>query len=382
MKFVPFSSLRFESVLKQTLWGGDKLYRLLGKGDQPQNKIGESWELGSFSGMDSIVDDRYCEGSRSHRGKRLSELIATYKGSLVGQEVYEKHRTQFPLLIKCIDATSDLSLQVHPSDFIAGQRNGSLGKTEMWYILETSRKNPKEEAVIFYGWKVPLSPKKVRDHLLQRTLPSALGKKVVQAGDVVYIPAGTVHAIGAGVLLVEIQQASDVTYRLYDWDRVDDEGNARQLHIEEALRCLCYDSPSVSYPIGLGQYQQQQICSLVQCPYFHTNLLQVGRKGLKRSYERVDSFVILIGVGGEVVVDVHTSAGSKHTHEGEERLLKKGTVLLLPAWVMDADLNVRGTEACSGEDVGEGRLLEVMMSTGGRGRGREVRRRFVIVITD
>ena len=207
--------LKFDPILKDKIWGGEKLMNLLHK-ESERNDIGESWELSDVEGDTSIVSNGLL------KGKDLKQLIQEFKSDLVGEKVYHHFGNKFPLLIKFIDAKEALSIQLHPHDDLAMKRHNSFGKTEMWYVMQAD-----EKANLIVGFQKDVTKEEYLHHLKNKTLTSILNIDEVQKGDVYFIPTGRVHAIGAGVLLAEIQQTSDITYRVYDWDRQDDQGNYR-----------------------------------------------------------------------------------------------------------------------------------------------------------
>lgn len=222
--------LTFHPILKEKIWGGQKLKTLLGKELGTIKNCGESWEVSAIPGSVSVVKNGELAG------KKLTELIEEYGNLLLGKTVVEKYGKNFPLLIKFIDAQEDLSIQVHPNDELAQQRHGCLGKTEMWYVLQAD-----ENASLIAGFCQKLTKEKYLQVLQHGTLMDVLKTHTVKANDAFYIPAGRVHTIGKGILLAEVQQSSDITYRIYDFDRVDDKGNKRELHTDLALDALNFD---------------------------------------------------------------------------------------------------------------------------------------------
>ncbi|HUH26439.1 MAG TPA: type I phosphomannose isomerase catalytic subunit, partial [Flavobacterium sp.] len=249
--------LQFQPILKERIWGGSKL-QSLGK-ELPNNTIGESWEISMIDNDVNLV------ASGSYKDLNLSELINRFPEQILGTKVYQKYGTQFPLLFKFLDAKTDLSIQLHPNDELAKKRHNSFGKTEMWYIMQAD-----ENARIILGFKQDSSSDEYLQHLEKKTLPSVLQEFYVKQGDVFFIETGTIHAIGGGILLAEIQQTSDITYRVYDWDRVDDNGNERELHIDLALEAINYQkkNPKIDYTKNSDQSNQ-----LVDCPFFTTNYI-------------------------------------------------------------------------------------------------------------
>ena len=220
--------IKFEPILKDKIWGGEKLKTVFNK-KSTRNDIGESWELSDVDGNVSIVNNGVLKGTS------LKTVLNTYKANLVGENVYNKFGNNFPLLIKFIDAKEALSIQVHPNDTLAKERHNSFGKTEMWYVMQAEA-----EGNLIVGFNKNTSKEEYIKHLEEKKLLEILNQEKVQQGDVYFIPTGRIHAIGAGVLLAEIQQTSDITYRVYDWGRLDDKGNSRELHTELALDAIDY----------------------------------------------------------------------------------------------------------------------------------------------
>jgi Phosphomannose isomerase len=280
--------LKFKPRFKERIWGGDALATLLGK-DVPEGKlIGESWEISAVQGDVSVVAD----GPLS--GNSLEELAEIYMGDLLGEKVYEKYGIEFPLLIKFINARDDLSVQVHPDDDLAFVRHESYGKTEMWYILDAE-----PGAVLYIGFAREVSPQEYIDAVEAGTVASLLNRVEVEAGQAFFIPAGTIHAIGKGIVLAEIQQTSDITYRVYDWGRTDEQGNSRELHTELAVGAIDFaqaeDYDVTSFPIP------NKPVRLVEDDHFTVALLKVD-DSCERDYSDLDSFVIYICVEGSVGV--------------------------------------------------------------------------------
>ncbi|MCH7524385.1 MAG: class I mannose-6-phosphate isomerase, partial [Bacteroidetes bacterium] len=218
--------LKFQPILKEKIWGGQKLKTLLNKQNDLPN-IGESWEISDVDGDTSIVINGEL------KGKTLKELLELFKGDLIGEKNYKIFGNKFPLLIKFIDAKEDLSIQLHPNDELAAKRHNSFGKTEMWYVMQAD-----VGSNLIIGFNKRITPETYLNYLEEKTLPKILNFDKVKEGDSYFIEVGRVHAIGAGVVLAEIQQTSDITYRVYDWDRVDDEGNSRDLHIDLAIDAI------------------------------------------------------------------------------------------------------------------------------------------------
>ena len=299
--------LKFEPILKEKIWGGTKLKQLLAK-NSTKNNIGESWEISDVDSNISVVSNGLW------KGKTLKQLIQTFKGNLVGEKIYKQFGENFPLLIKFIDAKEALSIQLHPNDALAKKRHNSFGKTEMWYVMQADK-----NANLIVGFKTEINKKQYLNHLNTQTLTDILNIDLVKEGDVYFIPTGRVHAIGAGVLLAEIQQTSDVTYRIYDWNRQDDAGNYRDLHTEEALDALDLTAQK-KYKTNYHQNAKGSN-KVVACKYFTSNILFLDKE-IKIDHTLKSSFVIYMCVSGEGVQFV--------SDDFEERLLY-GETILLPA---------------------------------------------------
>ena len=277
--------LKFEPVLKEIIWGGDEICRFKNLHPQ-QTGIGESWELSYVKNNVSIV------ANGELKGKSLEELIETYREKLLGKKVIERFGTNFPLLIKFIDARDALSVQVHPDDLLAKQRHNSFGKTEMWYVV-----NAAQDAYLYSGFAQSITPEEYVGSLEDDTFINYLQRHEVKAGDVFFLPAGRVHAIGAGCFIAEIQQTSDITYRIYDYNRKDANGNPRELHTElakDAIDYKIYSDYKLNYIPG-----QQPVQPLISCPYFVTNLIE-GKEGDAIHTSHPDSFSIYICLEGSV----------------------------------------------------------------------------------
>ncbi len=315
MKLYP---LKFTTIYKDKLWGGQKIKTILGKdyGDLPN--CGETWEISGVTGNVSVV------ATGSLAGQSLNELINEYGAELMGKKVADKFGSEFPLLVKFIDANDDLSIQVHPNDELAKQRHNSFGKTEMWYIFQA---DPGSKLIT--GFNQPLTKEEYLARFNEGKLMDILNQEEVEADDVFFLPAGRVHTIGKGLLLAEIQQTSDVTYRIYDFDRTDDEGNKRELHVEEALDAIDYQH----YPEYKTSYinKQNEAVQLVDCEYFTTNKLDFTRQ-TSRDYSDLDSFKILVCMEGAAEVKVN----------GLGYPIRKGEAMLLPAVIKSVELETEG----------------------------------------
>ncbi|MBW8331452.1 MAG: class I mannose-6-phosphate isomerase [Prolixibacteraceae bacterium] len=309
--------LKFTPIYKDKIWGGKKLKTVLNKdfGDLPN--CGESWELSGVEDNVSVVSNGLLAGNS------LEELIEIYMGDLVGDQVFENFGIEFPLLIKFIDANDDLSIQVHPDDKMSKDRHNAFGKTEMWYVLQADAGSKLQS-----GFNQEVDQDKYLFKLEHNELTDILNFEEVTTGDVYFIPAGRVHAIGKGILLAEIQQTSDVTYRIYDYDRRDDQGNLRELHTELALDAIDY----ALLPEYKTHYETKlnESVELVKCNYFTTNLLDLNRD-VEKDYNKLDSFVIYICLEGEV--NIETESGSETIQKGETILIPASieNVLLKPA---------------------------------------------------
>jgi mannose-6-phosphate isomerase len=305
--------LKFTPILKDKIWGGTKLKTLFGK-PAHTDKLGESWELSGYEGDESIVTNGFLSGNN------LAELIEIYMGELVGDKIFDSFGQSFPLLFKLIDANENLSIQVHPGDEVAIERHNSFGKTEMWYVVDAE---PQAELII--GFSETCSRDQYLDALENGKVENLLQKVPVQKGDVFFIPAGLVHAIGKGVVVAEIQQSSDITYRIYDYKRTDDNGNERELHTEQALDVINFEAsknPKTDYTAVLNASTP-----LAQCDYFTTNILRFNNP-FQRNYAMLDSFVVYMCLEGNFAVDFN----------GEKTIVNKGDTILLPACIDDVTL--------------------------------------------
>ena len=299
--------LTFTPLLKEVIWGGSDIRPF--KGLEPDDKkIGESWEISHVDDNFSIV----AEGALA--GKNLDELIDLYGERLVGKSVQERFGHRFPLLIKFIDARDYLSIQVHPDDELGMKRHNSFGKTEMWYVINAAPK-----AKLYSGFAVQSSPEDYVRRIEEGTIVDALAEYEVRPGDVFFLPAGRVHAIGAGCFIAEIQQTSNITYRIYDYDRTDTAGNKRELHTELAKVAIDYrlekDYRTAYTPVA------DQPVHLVECQYFETNLLDLTQP-ISRDWSQLDSFVIYICMEGKVTL---------RDAQGNEVSLHQGQSVLVPA---------------------------------------------------
>jgi mannose-6-phosphate isomerase len=306
--------LKFTPILKERIWGGKTFAEQYYKTDDAQTKFGESWEISDLEDNISVVANGFLAEND------LQELIEIYMGELVGEAVFEKYGLGFPLLIKIIDAREDLSVQVHPDDTLAQQRYEQNGKTEMWYVVHAE-----ENAGIFVGFNKPVEKQDYIHAVQNKAMASILQFYPVKKGDLFYIPAGTVHALGKGVRVVEIQQPSDITYRIYDWDRVDDSGLPRELHIAEAVEAIHFNEKEV-YKI---EYQEKTnaTTTLFRSGLFNINAI-IFNKPLQKNYSAIDSFVVYTCVEGEV----HLFGDDFH------EVIYAGETALIPASVPEINL--------------------------------------------
>ncbi len=309
--------LKFKALLKQTIWGGDKIIPFKHLDDHLEN-VGESWEISGVPGNETVVADG------EYAGKKLNELVIEQKDKLVGKANYERFGDEFPLLIKFIDARQDLSIQVHPTDEIAKRQGKERGKTEMWYIMDSDK-----DAKLYSGLKMQITPEQYKAMVEDDTITDALAQYEVKEDDCFFLPAGRIHAIGTGCFLAEIQQTSDVTYRIYDFKRKDKDGNYRQLHTKEAAECINYtveDDYRTHY-----EHKKNEGVTLVECPYFTTAIYDLDEP-MTLDYSELDSFVILIGLKGE---------GTITDNEGNTVTISAGESILVPATT--DTLKVEGT---------------------------------------
>lgn len=315
--------LIFEPIFKDRIWGGTKLKLVLNK-DIPNTTTGESWELSTVPGDVSHI------ANGSWQGKSLQHLIDEHPVEILGTKVYEQFGKQFPLLFKFLDAREDLSIQLHPNDELAKARHNSFGKTEMWYVMQAD-----EGSRLIVGFKEKSTPQEYLQHLEEKTLISILEEIPVKQGDVFLLETGTIHAIGAGIVIAEIQQTSDITYRIYDFDRKDANGNLRELHVDLALEAINYDKVE-----AFKVYERQKNVSnlAVGCPYFTTNVILLD--GNIEKTKTSESFVVYMCTDGDFEIVIHKKAYQ----------FKKGDTILLPSVLTDYQL------------IGKSSLLEIFIS--------------------
>jgi len=305
--------LKFKPIYKERIWGGEKLKTLFNK-DFSSSNVGESWELSDVEGDVSVVSNGFLAGNN------LRELIEIYMGDLVGDHVYEEFGNAFPLLIKFLDANDDLSIQVHPDDELAMERHNSYGKTEIWYVLDAA-----PDAKLISGFAKAIDKEEYVKHLQNNTLDSVMKWHNVRKGDVFYIPAGKVHAIGKGNVILEIQQTSDVTYRIYDYNRTDDKGNPRELHTELALDAINFEYSENDKTIYESKKNVPN--KIIRTSFFNINQLKISEI-INRDYYELDSFVILICTAGSAKI---------RYNDGEEAITK-GETVLIPAELREIEI--------------------------------------------
>jgi len=306
--------LKFEPIYKQLIWGGEKLKENYSRKKAPP-KTGESWEISGVENNVSLVANGFLKGND------LEELIEVYMGDLVGDKIFREYGLRFPVLIKFINSDDDLSIQVHPDDAYAKKHHGGNGKTEMWYIMEAE-----ENARLIVGFREETDRDSFREKLKNNTLEEILNYIPVKKGDVLFIPAGRIHAIGPGIVLAEIQQTSDLTYRIYDWNRTGPDGNPRELHIEHALNVLDYNSLN-EYRTDYARLKNSSV-NLADCPYFTTQMIHFDQP-VDKDYNLIDSFVIYICVDGSVDI---------YYKDGEPVSINKGETILIPAVLKEISL--------------------------------------------
>ena len=300
--------LKFEPILKQTLWGGEKIIPFKHLNETLTN-VGESWEVSAVDGSESVVS------YGSDKGMTLPEMVRHYKEELVGEANYDRFGDKFPLLIKFIDAKLDLSIQVHPDDALAKKRHNSFGKNEMWYVISAD-----PGAKLISGFSQEITPKEYKERVHDGTFAQVLQSCPIQPGDVFYVPAGRVHGIGAGAFVAEIQQTSDITYRIYDYNRKDKNGKTRELHTAQAVDAINFADVQDDFRTSYDRVQNEPV-EVVACPYFTTSVYDMTEE-ITCDYSELDSFVIFICVEG---------ACRLRDNEDNEITLQAGETVLLPA---------------------------------------------------
>ena len=315
----PLYPIRFRPVLKETMWGGNALKERFRKKAAAGALIGESWEITGMTDDSSMVANGYLKGNT------LEEIAEVYMDELLGESVYDKYGTEFPLLIKIIDANDRLSIQVHPDDRLAEERHHAWGKTEMWYVIDA-----KPGAVIYTGFRKKITREEYLERLAAKTLEEIINVTPVRAGDAFFIPAGMVHAIGAGVLLAEIQQTSVVTYRIYDWDRTDASGKPREMHTALALDAINFNLDTNN--LIRKESELNRTVLLAESPYFRTGLIRFDSPIIK-DYSLTDSFVIYLCTESMVVAECF----------GHREEIRAGETVLIPASADNVVIIPQGT---------------------------------------
>lgn len=310
--------LKFQPFFKSVLWGGKRIAEFKGLPSQGDH-VGESWELSPMEGHESVVSEGTCAG------KNLVELIAEYGNDIMGERLMKSCGGKFPLLIKFIDSNDDLSIQVHPDDKLAGKRHNSLGKTEMWYSII-----PTDDAYLYASFSEKLSAEDFRRRVADNTIVGALRKFNTKPGDVFFLPAGRVHSIGRGNFVLEIQEASDITYRIYDYDRRDANGQPRQLHVEESVDATDFDDTAMENALNV-KAESGKALELAKCNYFNTELIGVDSNYTIDLTPR-NSFTILIATAGNLTIEA----------DGKTTDLRQGETALVPASVKSVDIKGNG----------------------------------------
>lgn len=307
--------LLFEPNLHSVVWGGNQLrpYKGLEPSDEP---IGESWEVSAVPSSTSIISNG------AYKGKDLISIINEQSEAILGKKVNEKYDGKLPLLVKFIDAKRDLSIQVHPNDEMAMREHGKMGKTEMWYVIKAE-----EGAHLYAGFKEEITPQEYQQRIADGSITEVLADHQVKTGDVFYLPAGRVHAICGGILLAEVQQSSDVTYRIFDYNRLGLDGKPRELHTELAAKALDYHVEE-EYRTAYSESPNKAI-QIIDTPYFDVRVLEIS-KSFHRNMKKYDSFIITMCIEGDCKIHVRST--------GEETLLKQGNSTLIPAAIADYDI--------------------------------------------
>lgn len=298
--------IKFIPILKEKIWGGNKLTALLNKASK--NNIGESWEISGVKDNVSIVSNGLL------KGKSLKELITTFEGAILGHKVFKSFGNNFPLLFKFIDANKDLSVQLHPNDQLAKKQHNSFGKNEMWYVLGIE-----EGAKLILGFSKQVDQEIYQKHLVENTLSEILQYKNVKKGDSFFIETGTVHAIGAGVVLAEIQQSSDITYRIYDYNRPGLDGKLRELHTDLAIDAINFESKTTELDYKDEINIPVRLC---KSKYFYTNKLIISNS-IHRDLSLIDSFIVYMFLEGEGTIKVNEYSET----------FKEGDTVLIPALI-------------------------------------------------
>ncbi len=306
--------LKFNSIFKDKIWGGNRIKTVMGMDYGELHNCGEAWLLSGIEDEQSVVSNGFLAENE------LNELLEVYMEDLVGEKNYEKFGNQFPILVKIVDANDWLSIQVHPDDDLAKKRGLLSGKSEMWYMLESDK-----DAEIIVGFNKKINKGQFKSLLEKNELKSVLNYEKIKAGEVYYVPAGRIHAIGPGTLLAEIQQTSDTTYRVYDWERIDVDGSMRELHIDEAMDAIDFKVEKEYKTDYLSE--KNETSKIIQSPYFTTNQIELDVP-LMKNYAELDSFVIYVCVDGAFVLLY-----------GDEKInVQKGESILIPALMSEINI--------------------------------------------
>ena len=311
--------LKFEPILKQTLWGGDKIIPFKHLNESLSN-VGESWEVSAVEGSESVV------ANGPDKGLTLPEMVRKYRDELVGESNYARFGNKFPLLIKFIDAKLDLSIQVHPGDELAKKRHNSFGKNEMWYVIAADK-----GAKLISGFAEEITPKEYKERVHDGTFAEVLQTCEIQPGDVFYVPAGRVHGIGAGAFVAEIQQTSDITYRIFDYNRKDKDGKTRELHTSQALDAINFSDVQDDFRTAYDREENEPV-EIVASPYFNTSVYDMTEE-ISCDYSELDSFIIFICTEG---------ACKMIDDEKNEISLIAGETVLLPATTQEVTIIPEG----------------------------------------
>ena len=311
--------LKFEPILKQTLWGGDKIIPFKHLNSDLKG-VGESWEISGVENNESVV------ANGPDKGLTLADMVRRYREELVGEANYARFGNKFPLLIKFIDAKQDLSIQVHPTDELAKKRHNSMGKTEMWYVVDADK-----GAKLRSGFSEQITPKEYKERVYNGTFADVLQTCAIKPGDVFYVPAGRVHGIGAGAFVAEIQQTSDITYRIFDYNRKDKDGKSRELHTSQAIDAINFADVQDDFRTEYEQVQNEPV-EMVASPYFTTSIYDMTEE-ITCDYSELDSFVIFICVEGSCrIID----------NEKNEVSVQAGETILLPAATQEVTIVPEG----------------------------------------
>ncbi len=310
---------KFDPILKSTIWGGEKIIPYKGL-DSEQKCVGESWELSGVAGDQSVVS------GGEFKGATIVELIDKFKGDLIGEKNYQRFGNEFPLLIKFIDAREPLSIQVHPDDALSMERHNKKGKTEMWYVIDAD-----QDATIKVGFSEQITPEEYEQRIAEDTITDVLDTHTIASGDLFFLPAGRIHSIGAGAFIAEIQQTSDVTYRIYDFNRTDSEGNPRELHTELSKLAINYEVLP-EYRTLYAKEKNSEVM-LAQCDYFTTKIYDLDAP-FTCDYSSLDSFVVAICVEGGATLT---------SDDGAQSTIVKGEMVLMPSTTSSLSIEPNGS---------------------------------------